>query len=314
MVRAAYELFCANGYLGTTISAVAKEAGVAVPTVYYTFGTKAALLDESLGAAIVGFDRWREPPTGPVDIAELLPWHGWWADFEAAPTSAAALDLFVTHGVGILERVGPLVTAMHGATGDTEAAEVVTTAEERRVESYRAVVRIIARKPGGLRPGVTEATATDIVVVLFSAELYQALAVGRGWSHGPLRRPSSGRCSRHSCSVPRRDTGPSAGHPSTLSITLASNRRSWVASPGEKARDANSSFGTCATRSRSAQPSSVSSISTRRSSLASRRRTTSPADSSRLSRGVRVPESRRSRLAELTDGQRLLGPPEREQA
>ena len=25
--------------------------------------------------------------------------------------------------------------------------------------------------------------ATDIVVVLFSAELYQALAVGRGWSH-----------------------------------------------------------------------------------------------------------------------------------
>ena len=31
--------------------------------------------------------------------------------------------------------------------------------------------------------GVSAAAATDVVVVLFSAELYQALAVGRGWSH-----------------------------------------------------------------------------------------------------------------------------------
>jgi AcrR family transcriptional regulator len=183
MVRAAYDLFCANGYLGTTIAAVAAEAGVAVPTVYYTFGTKAALLDESVGAAIVGFDRWREPPTGPVEIDELLPWHGWWAEFQAATTSAAALDIFITHGVGILQRVGPLITAMHGATGDADAAEVVRTAEERRVDSYREAVRVIARKPGGLRRGVSAAAATDVVVVLFSAELHQSLAVGRGWSH-----------------------------------------------------------------------------------------------------------------------------------
>ena len=155
MVRAAYDLFCANGYLGTTISAVAAQAGVAVPTVYYTFGTKAALLDESIGAAIGDFDRWPVPPTGPVEITELLPWHGWWAEFEAASTSAAALDIFVTNGVGILQRVGPLITAMHGATGDADAAQVVATAEERRVDSYREAVRVIARKPGGLRRGVS---------------------------------------------------------------------------------------------------------------------------------------------------------------
>jgi AcrR family transcriptional regulator len=183
MVRAAYDLFCAHGYLGTTISAVAAEASVAVPTVYYTFGTKAALLDESIGAAVVGFDRWREPPTGPVDIVEFLPWHGWWAEFLAAGTAAAALELFVKNGVGVLQRVGPLITAMHGATGDADAAEVVRTAEERRVDSYREAVRVIARKTGGLRRGVSAAAGTDMVVVLFSAELYQSLAVGRGWSH-----------------------------------------------------------------------------------------------------------------------------------
>jgi AcrR family transcriptional regulator len=182
MVRAAYESFCENGYLGTTISAVADAAGVAVPTVYYTFGTKAALLSESLGAAIVGFDAWREPPSEPIDTDELLTVHGWWADFEAAPTAARALDVFVTHGAAILERVAPLVTALHGAAGDPEAAEVARVSEERRVDAYRAMVRAIAGKPGGLRRGVTEATATDIVVALFSAELYRALAVGRGWS------------------------------------------------------------------------------------------------------------------------------------
>jgi AcrR family transcriptional regulator len=185
MVLAAYELFCRNGYLGTTVSAVADAAGVAVPTMYYTFGTKAALLSEALGAAIVGFDRWREPPREPVDMAELLTWHDWWADFEAAPTAAQALDIFVTHGAAILERVGPLVAAVHGAAGDPEAADLARVSEERRVDSYRAMVGAIARKPGGLRRGITEATATDIVVALFSAEVYQAFAVGRGWS--PVR-------------------------------------------------------------------------------------------------------------------------------
>ena len=73
MVKAAYEHFCSNGYLGIIISAVAKEAGVAVPIIYYIFGTKAALLDEALGAAIVGFDHWQKPPAAPIDMAELQP-------------------------------------------------------------------------------------------------------------------------------------------------------------------------------------------------------------------------------------------------
>ncbi len=184
MVKAAYDLFCRKGYLGTTINAVAEEAGVAVPTVYYTFGTKAALLSESLGAAIVGFDLWREPPAEPIDIWELLPWNRWWSDFQDAPTAADALDIFIRHGVQVLARVGPLIGAMHAASGEPEASEVVRVSEQRRVDSYREAIGIMASKPGRLRPGLSEAEATDTLVVLFSAELYQALAVGRGWQTG----------------------------------------------------------------------------------------------------------------------------------
>lgn len=181
MVHAAYRVLCAEGYLGTTMKAVAHEAGVAVQTLYYTFHTKATLLDEVIGAAVVGFDQWREPPADP-ELADLLPWLQWWAAFEAAPTAGVALDVFVTSGVRILERVGPLVAAMHGAGGDPEAASVVRVAEARRAGAYREATRILARKPGGLRRGVSEATATDLLVVLFSADVYQSLSAGRGWS------------------------------------------------------------------------------------------------------------------------------------
>ena len=181
MVRAAYDQFCANGYLGTTITAVATDAGVAVPTIYYTFGTKARLLDEALGAAILGFDRWHEPPPDP-SIEELLPWHHWWTDFNTASTSAEAFGMFLTHGVAVLERAAPLVAALHGAVGDPEAADVLRIAEERRVQAYREAVRVIAAKAGGLRGGLTVKAATDVLVVLFSAELYQSIRHGRGWS------------------------------------------------------------------------------------------------------------------------------------
>jgi len=183
MVRAATEIFSTEGYAGTTIARVADRAGVAVPTVYYTFGTKTALLGEVLGAAIIGIDRWREPPPAVSSLADLMPVHGWWAEFLAAPTAREALDVFVTDGTDVLRRVGPLMPALHGATGDAEGQELLRVSEERRVEGYREVVRRLETKPGGLRDRVDVEAATDVVVVLFSPQTYQGL-VDRGWSHG----------------------------------------------------------------------------------------------------------------------------------
>jgi len=119
MLEAAYDQFCAVGYLGTTIEAVAEKAGVAVPTIYYTFGTKAALLDGSLGAAIAGFDQWRDPPHDAT-IEELLPWHPWWEAFITAATALEAFEVFFAHGIAILDRVAPLVAALHGTAGDKQ--------------------------------------------------------------------------------------------------------------------------------------------------------------------------------------------------
>ena len=178
MVQAAYELFACNGYSGTTIAAVATDARVAVPTIYYTFQTKAALFDEAIGAAIVGFDSWRQPPPEP-SIGDLLTSHVWWPEFLAASTADETLAVFVTNSVDILDRVGPLASAMHGAAGDPEAAAVVRVAEQRQRQAYEHFAKELAAKPGGLTVPIK--TATDILVALFSASVYQALA-DRGWT------------------------------------------------------------------------------------------------------------------------------------
>lgn len=44
IIRAAYELFCQVGYRSTTMQGIADRGGVAVQTVYFTFGRKDDLL------------------------------------------------------------------------------------------------------------------------------------------------------------------------------------------------------------------------------------------------------------------------------
>lgn len=176
MVGAAYRLFCEKGYLATTMEAIAREADVAVPTLYFTFRTKGAILGEALGAAVMGLDE----PSRPEDAP-------WYRAFEAEPDPRTALKIVVENTAVILRRVGPLTAAIHAAANDPEVAAVRDLGEQRQHEGYRVVVRLLARK-GGLRQGLTVARATDILFVLLSADLFEALASGRGWSFAECKR------------------------------------------------------------------------------------------------------------------------------
>lgn len=170
------------------MEAIAKEAGVAVQTLYFTFHTKVAILDEAVGASVLGFERW-VPHDGRVrvgDPAFLRVAHEWFARFEQERTSKRALELFVDAGVEIMERVAPLLATVREAAGDPDARAVAEIGEARRVESYEAVVRILAKKQGGLREGLTIRRATDVLLTLFSAEVYQLLRT-RGWKPRELR-------------------------------------------------------------------------------------------------------------------------------
>jgi AcrR family transcriptional regulator len=186
ILKAAYRLFCANGYVATTMDAIAAEAGVAVQTLYFTFHTKGAMLSETLGAVIMGFDKWVGQPREPFDPAEAPKRFEWYSAFEAEPDARRALAIFVENSEETMRLGGALVAVLQAAASDPDAASVHAIGERRRVDSSRTILRMLARK-GGLRSGLTVARATDILVVLFSGPVAHAMAA-RGWPPAESKR------------------------------------------------------------------------------------------------------------------------------
>lgn len=191
MLRAAYDAFCEGGYAATTMDVIAGRADVAVQTLYFTFHTKGAMLAEAVGAAIMGFERW-DPRAGPAVTADprgaFMEFHPWFAAFDAAPTQADALVVFIDASLDILMRVGPLATVMTTAAAtDAQVRAAGALGEQRRVEGYALVVDLLTKR-GKLRRGVSARKATDVLLALLSGETYEHLALRRGWSRAELRK------------------------------------------------------------------------------------------------------------------------------
>ena len=190
MLRSAYKLFCAQGYVGTTMSQIAEGAEVAVQTLYFTFNTKHAILKETIGASIVGFDAWdprleallaSEPRKATIEL------HSWFPAFEAAKTATAALTVFVDASLVILESAGPLIVAMSAAIGSDPDVEITAReSEQRRVEDYAYAIDSLAKR-GTLRKNLSAEKATDILLTIVSAETYLFLTGRRGWSRDDCR-------------------------------------------------------------------------------------------------------------------------------
>jgi AcrR family transcriptional regulator len=172
IVKAAYRLFCDQGYVGTSMAGIAKAAGVAVQTVYFTFHTKAALLSRAYDFAVMGEDE----PQIPQE-------QSWFRAMTAEPDVTEALRHFVT-GVGeITRRVTPLyVVAQVAADGDPDTARVMAFHERWRADGYREVVKLLSTK-AELRPGLSLERATDLLLLYVGMDVYQALVEGRDWSH-----------------------------------------------------------------------------------------------------------------------------------
>jgi AcrR family transcriptional regulator len=172
IVKAAYALFCEQGYTGTTMAQIGEAAGVAVQTVYFVFHTKAALLSRAYEFA-VGGEHERLPP-------QRQPWY---TAMASEPDLMQALPHLVT-GVGeIMHRVTPLVLAARvAADGDPDTARVVASSEHLRAEGYREVLELLRAK-AELRPGLTVERATDLLLLLIGMDAYHILVESRGWSH-----------------------------------------------------------------------------------------------------------------------------------
>ena len=169
ILDAAYDLFCELGYRGTTMTLIADRAGVAVQTVYFTFRTKDALLQEVHDQTVLG----RDTPAVPMQ-------QSWYAAAVAETDPARATRLLVEGTATILARVAPMLPVFHAVVADP-AGEVYRNAEALRRPAMYDVAREALLVKGQPRPGVDVAYAGDLLVVLLGPEIYRMCVLELGW-------------------------------------------------------------------------------------------------------------------------------------
>jgi AcrR family transcriptional regulator len=177
VLRAGHDVLVEKGYADTTMTAIARAAGVSVETVYKGFGSKIALVGQILDHAVVGDDE-------PISLIER-------ADFgEAlhARGGAEVLAAFCAASCQVLERIGPLIGALFMAAraGEPELRALTAEAGRSRLADFTRVVEAIA-ETGDLHPDldVTEAAAT--LWTVGSPELYVQFRDDLGWSDEQYR-------------------------------------------------------------------------------------------------------------------------------
>jgi AcrR family transcriptional regulator len=168
MLDAAYDLFCERGFRATTMDSIAERAGVAVQTLYFTFHTKDALLQEVHDQTVLGDD-----PTPP-------PQQAWHVAAMAELDGRRALALIIEGVLAIQARVAPMIPVFQAVSADA-AGRVFRRGEELSRKGFEQLIDALATK-APLRPGLTRAKACDLLFVVLGPELYRSLVLECGWS------------------------------------------------------------------------------------------------------------------------------------
>lgn len=177
IVEAARRLFISRGYTGATMDAIAQEAGVAVETVYATFGNKRAILSRLIDVSLVGDEQpipllQRE---GPQAVMKETDQH-------------RQVELFAEDIYEIMSRMTPIFEIMRAAVKmDPEIEGMYENMLNSRVQGLMAFVRAL-RKNGPLRDGITAEEAAETVWTLTSADVITLLMTNRGWSGEKYKR------------------------------------------------------------------------------------------------------------------------------
>jgi AcrR family transcriptional regulator len=172
VLDAARALFVSAGYVGTTLEAVAANAGVSTQTVYNVVGGKAKLLKAVYDVALAGDDE-------PIAIADRPTYQ----KLLTEPDGRQFLARYAGLGRTIHSRVIDLIAMVtaQAASGDKDLRSFVDTIEQERATGTLNVANLLADRHG-LRAGLTIDQASDILWALTGPELAERLVRRRGWT------------------------------------------------------------------------------------------------------------------------------------
>lgn len=160
VLDAAVPLFVEHGYLETTMAALAAAAGVAVQTLYLSFGSKAAVLEAALA---------QDQPSGWLDAVA------------AAPDGPSALERHVTAAAADVARRHPLAAVLRAAAADPDPAALLAAERAAALARHAAAVDDLAERPG-FTAEVSLQRATESMAALLAPETYALLVAEQGWT------------------------------------------------------------------------------------------------------------------------------------
>lgn len=173
---AAQCLFERDGYAGTSVAAIASEAGVTPRTVYLGFETKAGLLRGVWNRALRG-----ERDQAPVAAQR------WFQQVLEEPDPERTLRLNARNSRRFKERSTELLQVVRDAAPlETEIAGLWDRIQTEYHDNQRAVVESLGR--GALRRGLSATRAADILWTLNHPNTWIQLAVLRGWTPAQYER------------------------------------------------------------------------------------------------------------------------------
>jgi AcrR family transcriptional regulator len=165
ILDAAKQLFVARGVSAVTIAEIARQARVAVPTVYASLGGKSEILTALLEPA-------RNDPASGETLAAV-----------AASIDPPAIIRYTARGTRLNhERHWEVVHALVDlAQDDPIARPVIDDNLKRYVQALRTIAeRLVAL--GGLRPELDVDTVTDVLWFYFGERAWFSTVRDRGWS------------------------------------------------------------------------------------------------------------------------------------
>jgi AcrR family transcriptional regulator len=173
VIDAATRLFVTNGYRGTTMADIAREAGVAMQSVYSAGRSKADLLHVAVDRAVAGDDQ-------PVLFHERGPAMA--VTDETDPVRQ--VQLMANLICDVQQRSEPIQTAYREAAAvDAHIAASVEAAHRRRHEAFGAIMRTLPAS----RLRQSHQDAVDTVWAIASTEVFQLLRTVREWSWDQIR-------------------------------------------------------------------------------------------------------------------------------
>jgi AcrR family transcriptional regulator len=164
ILDAGLRLFAERGYPGTSVSEIARSAGVSAETIYASVGSKRGIIDALLAEVDTEriADRAREevrargdePRTSLAILAELAA--SFWHDH------------------------GALAAVLRNGVGDPEIGDAWLARQAARRDLIHGLIR--GWPAGALRTDLTPARAADVAWMLTSDGVYGLLVGLRGWS------------------------------------------------------------------------------------------------------------------------------------